>query len=80
MNVLPVIVGIALVVGTVNEQTKAGFRAIVDRLHQERSVDAVILGCTELPMVLAKDELPLPSLDTAAIHIDAIVSECLAED
>ena len=40
----------------------------------------MILGCTELPMVLAEDDLPFPCLDTAAIHIDATVEECLNDD
>ncbi|MBP3893202.1 MAG: amino acid racemase [Atopobiaceae bacterium] len=39
----------------------------------EHGVDAVILGCTELPMLAERVDLGLPVLDTLQLHVRAIV-------
>jgi aspartate racemase len=43
-----------------------------------RSADSVILGCTELGLILDADALPLPGFDTTAIHAQAAVEFALA--
>ena len=43
----------------------------------ERSIDGVILGCTELPLILDRDEYGIPFLNTTAIHVESIVRYCL---
>jgi aspartate racemase len=43
-----------------------------------RSADSVILGCTELGLILDADALPLPGFDTTAIHAQAAVDFALA--
>ena len=37
-------------------------------------VDGIILGCTEIPMVLTADDCPVPLVDTARCHAEAIFS------
>ena len=41
------------------------------------SAEAVILGCTELPLIIAPDESPLPLIDTTRIHAAAAVDFAL---
>jgi aspartate racemase len=45
---------------------------------QSRGADCVILGCTELGMLLAGGPLVLPAYDTAVIHAGALVEFALA--
>lgn len=63
-----------LVAGVFLPETRAGLLAIVDRLARQAGIDGVILGGTELPLVLrdpAHDGIPL--LNTTRIHCEAAV-------
>ena len=64
-----------LVPGVFLDETRAGIVAVLDRLRQQHDIDGVILAGTELPLLLRGVDYPVPLLDTARIHIDAIVSE-----
>jgi len=50
--------------------TKAGVQRIVDIMHslKAQGADAVILGCTELPLVITEHNSPLPFLDTTRLQ------------
>jgi aspartate racemase len=65
-----------LVVGKFLPETRAGLLAIVDRLAAKSGIDGVILGGTELPLLL-RDESHngIPLLDTMRIHAEAAVEE-----
>ncbi len=43
-------------------------------LFRERSAQAVILGCTEIGMLLTEDVSALPLIDTTVVHVEAAVS------
>jgi aspartate racemase len=43
----------------------------------ETGADGLILGCTELPLIIKPDDLDIHVLDTTQIHIDAIVDYIL---
>jgi len=61
------------------ESTRAGILRVIDRLIDSRNVDAIILGGTELPLLLSGDDYRgLPLLDTTAIHVVAVVERLLA--
>lgn len=63
-----------LELGIVKEETAQRFIAIVNRLVKDEQIDAVVLGCTELPMIFdGKRKMPVPTLDTMKLHIDALV-------
>jgi aspartate racemase len=65
-----------LCLGVVKPESKAAFRGMVDDLRGA-GADGVILGCTELGMVLTQDEIDLPVFDTALIHVQAGVDFAL---
>ncbi len=65
-----------LCLGVVKPESKATFRGMVDDLRAA-GADGVILGCTELGMVLTQDEIDLPVFDTALIHVAAGVDFAL---
>ncbi len=53
-------------------ETKDRFIQIIDKL-QHAGAEAVILGCTEIPILIKQDDVNLLVLDTTAIHVDAAV-------
>lgn len=59
--------------GVVNETTKAKYIEIVNDMVARDQIEAIILGCTELPMIIKDGDLDIPQLNTTAIHIDRIV-------
>jgi len=65
-----------LELGIKKEETLAGFQALIQNA-KESGADAVILGCTELPLLLRDAVSPLPCLDTMAVHIEALIDEIL---
>jgi aspartate racemase len=53
--------------------------AVVERLRREQGIDGIILGGTELALILTEPEIAgIPVLDTAGLHVEAIVRELLA--
>lgn len=59
-------------VGFINPETKARYMAIVETLVS-RGAECIILGCTEIPMLISQKDFTIPAFDTAQIHSDAIV-------
>lgn len=66
-----------LAVGIVSDETRAQFRAIIDRLVAE-GAEGVILGCTEIELLVSQSDSPVPVFPTARLHIEAAVERALA--
>ena len=62
-----------LCVGTVKESSRDTLSALVEVMHAE----GVILGCTELGMILKDEDAAIPLLDTVKIHSEAAVRMAL---
>lgn len=62
-----------LELGIVKEDTLKEFQRIILRMKEENGIQAIVLGCTELPLLLNDAVSPVPCLDTMQIHISAIV-------
>lgn len=62
--------------GIFKDSTKKELLQIAKRMVDEEGIDALILGCTELPLILTEDKFGIPFLNTAAIHCDSIVRYC----
>lgn len=61
------------------DDTRAGLLAIIDQLRQRDAIEAVILGGTELPLILrGADRDDVPFLDTTKIHVERIVERLLS--
>lgn len=58
--------------GIVNEQKKADFIAICEK-YAASGVEAVILGCTELPLLLKDGDISIPVINTMELHIEETV-------
>lgn len=59
--------------GIVTEETREGFIRIIRSMQERGGIEQVILGCTELPLLLNDENCPVPCLDTAKIHVKALV-------
>ena len=55
-----------LVKGCVSPESRAYVAGVIGRL-KARGCDAVVLGCTELPLLISKEDSPLPTLDSTRI-------------
>jgi len=65
--------------GIVLEDDKARMLEIARRCLKEYQADGLILGCTELPLIIKPGDLDTTLLDTTAIHIEAILDAMMAE-
>ncbi|AGK95387.1 aspartate/glutamate racemase family protein [Clostridium pasteurianum] len=61
------------------DETRNGLLNIVKRMIDEDSIEGLILGCTELPLILTKDEFGIPFLNTTKIHVESIIKNCIKE-
>ncbi len=59
--------------GIVKKETKYGLLSIIDRMVEEEFIDSLILGCTELPLILMEGDSSIPYFNTAEIHINSII-------
>jgi aspartate racemase len=50
--------------------------AVIERAKNQ-GADAIILGCTEICLILDPNRLPLPGFDSTAIHAEAAVDFAL---
>lgn len=66
--------------GIFNEATRRQLLTIITGMRDRDNLDAVILGCTELPLILSEDASEVPFLNTTAIHVAAICQRCLSDD
>jgi aspartate racemase len=68
-----------LVNGVFLPETRDGLLKVVDRLRETQQVEGLILGGTELPLILREEtHNGLPILNTTKIHVAAAVREMLA--
>jgi aspartate racemase len=70
-----------LVNGVVLAATRERYVAIARRMKREQGIEALILGGTELPLLLRDAiDIGMTLLDTARLHVEAAVSELLADE
>lgn len=65
--------------GVIKETTRQELVAIAEKMIATRGIDGLILGCTELPLILDQRHFDIPVLDTAAIHVEGIIQRCLGK-
>ncbi len=62
-----------LVEGNFRDETRQGLLQITQRMVREEGIEALVLGGTELPLLLRQQEASgVPLLDTGRIHVEAI--------
>lgn len=57
--------------GRVEPDSRERYRAIVERAAREEGADGVILGCTEIGLLVSQADFAMPVFDTTALHVAA---------
>lgn len=66
-----------LVKGVVRDESRAAYSRVAGHLV-DMGAEAVILGCTEIGMLIGDEDIPVPALDTTVLHAEAAVERALA--
>jgi aspartate racemase len=61
-----------LCVGKMNASSKERFKEIIGKLV-ENGAEGIVLGCTEIPLLIKQEDLNVPVFDTTEIHAEAAV-------
>jgi len=61
----------------INKNSKEHFIQIINRLVKESRAEGVILGCTEIPLLIKQEDVSVPVFDTTAIHAEEAVTYSL---
>jgi aspartate racemase len=67
-----------LVAGQILDESRRGFVTVIKKLV-ERGAEGVILGCTEIPLLVSEADVGVPLFDTTVIHAEAALNYALAE-
>jgi aspartate racemase len=68
-----------LVRGLIEESSRKRFAKIIDELG-ERGAEGVILGCTEIPLLVSDDDVSLPLFNTTIIHAEKALQYAVSEE
>ena len=63
--------------GEIKESSKKYFVDVINKMVKENSIEGIILGCTEIEMLVKQSDLNIPIFDTTQSHIDSIVDYSL---
>lgn len=63
--------------GVVLEESRRAYVDIIDRLVA-RGAQGIVLGCTEIELLIAEGDLAVPSFPTTRIHVEAAVDRALS--
>ncbi len=67
-----------LCLGVIQESSRSRFIHIIEQLSN-KGAEAVILGCTEIPLLIKQVDVAIPLYDTTQLHAEAAVDFALAE-
>lgn len=66
------IIYLELVKGIVKDQSRKKIMSVIENL-MDRGIEAIILGCTEIPLIIKQDNCQIPVIDTTDIHAKSAV-------
>jgi aspartate racemase len=59
--------------GIIKQETKNEFIRIVNAMIEKFNIEGIILGCTELPMIMNQNDFSIPVIDTVEIHVRKLI-------
>lgn len=63
--------------GEIKDSSREYYKNVINQMIQEDGIKGIILGCTEIEMLIKQDDLDIPIFDTTQSHIDSIVDYSL---
>ncbi|MFH0977741.1 MAG: amino acid racemase [Candidatus Woesearchaeota archaeon] len=76
MKMIDNIIWDELVHGVIKDSSRGAYKNVIESL-QERGCEGVILGCTEIPLLIKPEDSPIITYDTATLHAKAILQYAL---
>jgi aspartate racemase len=67
-----------LVQGQIRDASRQAYRKVIARLVA-RGAEAIILGCTEIMLLVGPEDSPVPLFDTTGLHAEAAVARALCQ-
>lgn len=67
-----------LVRGRLQDDSKSRYLAVMEDLRQ-RGAQGIILGCTEIPLLIQPEDTDMPLFDTAILHADALLRHAITK-
>lgn len=67
-----------LCVGKINEKSRKIFQKIIEKM-QKKGAEGVILGCTEIGLLIHQSDVSVPVFDTTVIHAKRAVQIALTD-
>ncbi|MEM5774752.1 MAG: aspartate/glutamate racemase family protein, partial [Anaerolineaceae bacterium] len=68
----------ALVNGTLLDEARLGYLRVIEKLAR-RGAEGIILGCTEIPLLVKPGDTTLPLFDTTLLHAEAALNYAIGE-
>jgi len=59
--------------GIITNQSREGYVRIINRLADEEGAEGVILGCTEIPLLIHQSDVKIPTFDSMNLHVKGIL-------
>lgn len=63
--------------GVIISEDRTKMLALAEKYMKETEADALLLGCTELPLIIKEGDISIPILDSTEIHINAIFEKAI---
>lgn len=67
-----------LVAGTIHAESRAGFIQVIQNLVQQ-GAEGIILGCTEIPLLVTQAHVAVPLFDSTRLHAEAALNYALQD-
>lgn len=64
--------------GKITQTAKRSYLEVIENLRQ-RGAEGVVLGCTEIPLLVGTEDTDLPLFDTAALHVKMALEFCFGD-
>ncbi|GEL77572.1 aspartate/glutamate racemase family protein [Tenuibacillus multivorans] len=68
-----------LVLGEINSESKNYYLSVIQQLI-DQGAEGIILGCTEIGLLIKQDDVSVPIFDTTEIHVQSAVEKSLEEE
>ena len=63
--------------GEVRDESRTAYRGVIERLVA-RGAEGIVLGCTEIELLIGAEDSPVPVFPTTQLHVDAALDAALA--
>ena len=63
--------------GEIKNISREYYKNVIRQMIEEDGIEGVVLGCTEIEMLIKESDLDIPIFDTTQSHIDSIVDYSL---